>query len=111
MKPELIISKYQQLKANAENRNLEFDLTLRSVENLLKAKKCHYTGKPFTFGVTGKGAVERTVDRVDPKKGYVKGNVVAFSLQFNQLKNYVEHSSKEEQLRFVKQLAKVVNRI
>lgn len=80
--PEEIMAKYHQLKDSAKRRNLDFNLSLTSVENLLKSKKCKYTGSLFD----GKLCI-RTVDRVDSSKGYIIGNVVACDARINQLKD------------------------
>jgi hypothetical protein len=39
-----IAHKFCNLYNSAKSRNKDFDLTLTSVKNLLKAKKCFYTG-------------------------------------------------------------------
>ena len=89
---EMVISKWKSLQANAKNRGLDFNLSLTSVKNLLRAEKCYYTGHKF---VSNHPRDSRSVDRKDPKKGYVKGNVVACTIGFNSFKNTVEHLDKK----------------
>ena len=78
-----IADKFINLTNSAKSRNKEFNLTLTSVRNLLKSKKCYYTGVELTRGKHG----NLSIDRVDNDKGYVKGNVVACDTTFNKLKD------------------------
>ena len=61
------------------------DLSLWSLVNLFKARRCFYTGEEFDH-LDPTGRNHRTIDRVDNSKGYVQGNVVACAHWFNQLK-------------------------
>lgn len=102
-----VIRKWQHLEQSARKRGIEFDLSFIAVKNMLRSKKCHYTGIPFG---AEKGS-ERTVDRVDPRKGYVHGNVVTCCMAFNKLKNEVEHLGKDGIGEMVKALNKVYKRM
>ena len=84
-----IARRYCQSYKRAKRRGLEFNLSLRSVANLLKAKRCYYTGVLLTDERSGKTlpATYRTIDRVDNSKGYIKGNVVACCYAANAFKN------------------------
>lgn len=73
--------KYLALKESSAARGLEFDLPLVSLLNIYKAKKCFYTGVKLTFERGKPNTI--TLDRVDNDLGYVKGNVVACSAEFN----------------------------
>lgn len=75
--------KWLTLKQSACDRNKEFNLSITSIKNLLKAKKCFYTGLPLSTNTL-------TVDRVDNSKGYIKGNVVACHIKVNLLKTDLE---------------------
>ena len=69
---------------SSKARGIEFSMPFMSFKNLCKAKKCHFTGltlTPETF----------TIDRIDSKKGYVVGNVVACHRDFNNLKSLYEN--------------------
>lgn len=83
---ERVIAKWQSLRESAAKRDKEFSLSLMSVANLLKTKKCYYTGRPITFFKEA-GCESASVDRVDNSKGYVTGNVVACSSRVNAAKN------------------------
>lgn len=75
--------KFISKKANADERGIEFKLSFLSFKNMMKAKKCYFTGLPLVDG-------NRSIDRVDNKKGYVKGNVVACHQTVNCLKGMIE---------------------
>ena len=86
---EYVARKYLQILNSAKDRGIEFNLSLTSVKNLLKAKKCYYSGYNFDHTDPEKSL---TFDRLDYKKGYVKGNVVACYKAVNDLKNVlIEH--------------------
>ena len=51
------------------------------IENLLNQTKCYYTNLEFTVTDV------LTIDRVNSKLGYVKGNVVACRSSINQIKS------------------------
>lgn len=79
-----VARKYVQLEQSATSRGIPFNLSLLSVRNLLQAKRCYYTG--VTLVVERLHPNKRTVDRKDNTAGYIIGNVVACSLEFNQKK-------------------------
>lgn len=78
-----VARKYLQLAANAEQRNLEFNLSLAAVKKLLKQDRCFYTGVHVRSDVGATHPHKKTFDRVDASKGYIKGNVVVCSHRFN----------------------------
>ena len=81
---ERVAKKYLSLKESSRDRGIEFGMSLTSLKNLYRAKKCYYTGEPMKLG--GNNHNSLTLDRVDNNKGYVKGNVVACVKWFNELK-------------------------
>lgn len=77
---------------NAKKRGIQFDLSFTSMKNLMKAKRCFYTGIILTKS-TGNGEMrlsDATIDRIDVTKGYTSGNVVACCHAANQMKNQFE---------------------
>lgn len=78
----IVAKKLLQLKQSADSRNIEFDLSFVTIKKLLNAKRCYYTGEPFEEN----GDNSRSIDRVDPNRGYVEGNVVACTVNINQKK-------------------------
>ena len=74
-----IARKMINLHQSASSRNLEFDLSFETVKELVSTTQCFYTGQ--TFEESGKFAM--SVDRLDPNKGYVEGNVVSCTIDIN----------------------------
>lgn len=94
---DLWVAKKLQSKLNqCKSRDIEFGLTFTCMKNLMKAKRCFYTGLTMTRPKSNpeKGdtvlASDMTIDRVDSSKGYVKGNVVACCQAANALKSTME---------------------
>ena len=96
---DINIAKFILFKVKScKERGVEWKLTFQAVKNLMKSKKCYYTGQKLTQPVKGvAGFIKRetdiTLDRIDCKKGYVKGNVVACSTWANQLKSEAENKT------------------
>lgn len=82
----IVADKLKQMKASADKRNKEFNLTFTDVKRLLKRKTCYYTGLKFNPDDTNLGL---TIDRIDNKLGYVKGNVVSCCNAVNSLKEHI----------------------
>lgn len=81
---EHIARKFIQLKEGANHRGIEFSLTLDDIRKLMHTTHCGYSGVEFdSTSIT----LKRTVDRIDCKRGYVKGNVVACTHAMNCYKN------------------------
>ena len=60
-------SKYSKYRSDAKYRHIPFDLTREQFDALTK-RPCYYCGG-FTPGKQVNG-----IDRISPKRGYVKGN-------------------------------------
>jgi len=91
---DLVLAKrYLSKAANAKARGIPFDLPMLSYVNLMKAKRCKYTGLLLTSPRIGKAlrGTDRTVERLDSNRGYVKGNVVAICHAANQFKSTWEN--------------------
>ena len=86
MKNDLELARiYVAKAASAKDRGIEFTMSFTCFKNLMRAKRCYYTKELF---VNDKGHHrKRTIDRIDNKKGYVHGNVVACSNKINAIKN------------------------
>ena len=82
---EYIANKFLQVKNNAKERGIPFNLKLYDVRNLLRRKTCVYTKRKFQPS----GDYKLTFDRKDHTKGYTKDNVVACSYWANQAKNNI----------------------
>lgn len=88
MEDTIIARKYLSKMENAKARGIEFKLSFVAYKNLIRAKKCFYTGIELS-NIEG-AADQRTIDRVNPNKGYVSGNVVACCNGMNQMKAQME---------------------
>jgi len=92
----MVANRFRNKYKNSKDRGIEFSLSFRAMKNLLSAKKCYYTGLLLT---NPEGPEEGkmkpsdlTIDRIDCKRGYVSGNVVACSNAANQLKAQFEQA-------------------
>lgn len=81
-----LAQKYLNKAQSAKDRGIEFDLPFQSFKNIIRAKKCKYTGIPLTKETL-------TIERVNSKLGYIKGNCVAVSLAANQFKSLFENAA------------------
>lgn len=91
---EYIARRYISKLANARKANIEFTLPLMSFSNILKTKKCQYTGILLTLPRANAPirGTDLTLERVDNSKGYIKGNVVAVCHEANNIKSLVENT-------------------
>lgn len=82
--PDIEVAKKMiNLQQSATSRNIEFDLSFETVKSLLLRTNCYYTGLKFE----DEGKFSFSVDRVDSKKGYIEGNVVACTIDINSKKS------------------------
>ena len=82
-------------RERAKNKNLAFDIDLEYVRSLV-VSHCPVFGVPLewsTYRGGGPGAIENSpsLDRIDPAKGYVRGNVWIISNKANTFKSYATH--------------------
>ena len=77
-----IAKKLVQINQSAKSRQITFDLSFSETKKLLTQKKCFFTGETFddTTNI-------RSFDRIDNNEGYVNGNVVACTQDFNSKKS------------------------
>lgn len=79
---------------NAEDRKLDFNLDLNDWREIFTTPFCPVTGRKLLVG-TRKDGVPcpddlLTVERLNPRLGYVKGNVVAMSYVANNAKSHLD---------------------
>ena len=90
--------KYLRLAKSAEDRGIEFGLSLATFKNLLKRKNCPYSGvKLINSGISN----NVSIDRIDNSKGYIQGNVIACEITANQKKSNMS-------VEFISNMAKVI---
>lgn len=77
----------------AKRKHLKFDIDGEYVRSLIVAR-CPILGIPLEWStLRGKGVIANSpsLDRIDPTKGYVKGNVWIISYKANTIKNNATH--------------------
>ena len=90
---------------NAKKRFKEFDLDLEYLKELWEIQDgiCPYTKIKLTLpeykNTIEDARIRASLDRIDPSKGYVKGNVQFISTSINYMKNDLSH---EETIEFIK---------
>ena len=73
-------------RSHALANGIEFDITISDIYPLPEV--CPVLGIPIEYGVHHHAADNTlSIDRIDPNKGYVKGNVIAVSMRANRIKN------------------------
>lgn len=82
---------FGSLKRGAKWRNFQFKVTLKYIWELFlkQDRKCALTGTELKFTQTIKNKCDTTasLDRIDSKKGYIKGNVQWVHKDINKFKN------------------------
>ena len=87
-------------KQRAENQGLEFNLT---IDDIVIPDKCPLLEVPFVAGEKGNYEYTPSLDRIDPTKGYIKGNVWVITKRANTMKN---SATREELLKFADNIYK-----
>jgi len=82
-------SLYDRAKKRAIKNNIEFDLDVDYIKSIWALdNKCPYLGTDFnSSGLDYK--TSPSIDRIDPTKGYIKGNIQIVSSRFNTAKNNI----------------------
>lgn len=77
---------WQKVKDRANSKDIEFSI---DVEDIIIPEFCPVLGIPLFRNTGGNGPKTNspTLDRINPKKGYVKGNVIVISYRANRIKN------------------------
>ena len=75
-------------KRRAKVKDLPFDLTSKDLMPLVP-DACPVFGTPFMFTGNASGGIDTSpsIDRIDPKKGYVLENIAIISVKANSIKN------------------------
>ena len=106
-----IARKYVRKIDNAKSAKIPFSLSLNAFKNLMKAKKCGYTGIQLTIGIERKpNFTDITIDRIDNSKGYESGNVIAVCHGANQIKSRWEDPSNPINFKEIKKMIKTISK-
>lgn len=76
--------KYRTKKANAKRAGVEFSVAFSEID---WPTRCPILGIELQYYSEGRTDASVSIDRIDPTKGYVSGNVVVISWRANRLKN------------------------
>jgi len=83
-------SKWSMIRLGAKRRKIKFDIDIKYAWNLYleQKKKCSLSGRDISFAPTHSRFNETTasLDRIDSRKGYVKGNVQWVHKDVNKIK-------------------------
>jgi len=89
------LSPYRETLRRAKRRKHEVDVDLQYLKEVYEAQegKCIYTGVDIELpdGKKSNPLITASLDRIDSKKGYVKGNVQFISVICNHAKNDLTH--------------------
>jgi hypothetical protein len=98
-KKNFISGLLSRAKQRSVKYGLPFDLTPADIQ---VPEKCPLLEVPFVLGTKDNYAYSPSLDRIDPVKGYVRGNVRVISTLANTMKN---NATKEQLLIFSSNLA------
>lgn len=87
---------YNNLKASAKKRNIEFDLKVTDLYDLSYPITCPILNIPLQHNRGKPEDNSFSVDRIDNTCGYVKDNLIVISYKANRIKNNA--TNKELQL-------------
>lgn len=78
---------WYRARARARRKDIPFDIEQRDV---VTPAVCPVLGIPIACGDVGRGYPtdnSPSLDRIDPSRGYVRGNIVVMSMRANRIKN------------------------
>lgn len=82
---------FNSAKGNAKKKGITFDILKEDINQLWEEQNglCFYTAKPMIIDVTNVSNNRDIVslDKIEPKLGYVKGNIVLCRWVVNKIKN------------------------
>ena len=81
-----VFDAFHNAKKRAGTLGVEFSITKEQLQQLL-TERCPLLGVPFSFGHRKTVPTTPTIDRKDPKLGYVLGNVWVVSAKANRIKS------------------------
>lgn len=76
---------FLEARSRAKAKGIAFDITLEDIPPM--GDRCPLLGHPFSTREERRSAYSPSLDRINPKKGYVKGNVWIVGYRANLIKN------------------------
>lgn len=76
---------WKEAKGRAKTRGIEFSIEFEDIPPM--GEKCPIFRVPFSSPEAGRSPYSPSLDRIDPTKGYVKGNVWIVTYRANLIKN------------------------
>jgi hypothetical protein len=95
-----------QIRARARKQNIEFNIDEHDIP---LPEKCPIFGLVLVKGIGRQSNNSPSVDRIDPKKGYIKGNVVVVSNLANSMKREATIEDMKKLLAFYEPLIRKNN--
>ena len=92
-------SLYYEAKKRAKQREIEFTITK---DDIIVPSSCPITGVPLVKHTKVFGRDSFSLDRVDPTKGYIPGNVRVISWAANNIKNNFTLEQVENLLKYMR---------
>lgn len=89
-----------QARSRSNRKNIDFNIEL---EDIIIPELCPLLNIPFIRGVKNDYEYTYSLDRIDPSKGYIKGNVWVITKLANSMKN---SASKEQLITFAENVIK-----
>lgn len=108
----VLMRKFSNKRQNAEERNLEFDLNYDDLlmfgDQLRGNGTCDYTGIPFQGD--NNEVYSATIERINDKKGYVRGNIAIVGARANSLKDvFLDKSYQNMEITISRDEVKILN--
>lgn len=94
------IQMLERARMRAKEKGLDFDIT---TEDIIIPELCPILGTPFIRGDRKPTPQSPSLDRIDPARGYVKGNVRVISHRANTIKNDASIEELEAVIRYIKE--------
>ncbi len=90
---------YHISKARARRKGTEWDL---QITDIIVPCKCPVLGVKLKRNVGCGGSDSATIDRINPRKGYVKNNIAVISALANRIKSNATHEEIEKTFKWLK---------
>ncbi|WP_407305394.1 hypothetical protein [Acinetobacter sp.] len=107
-----VVQYYTNKLTSCKARGIAFNLTFLQVKNLLRAKKCQYTGILLTHtnGPNGQRDTDLTIERIDNNRPYETGNVCAVSFAANQAKSAFDAKFGKDAVTMIHKMSKALKK-